>query len=87
MVNNAAMNDINLITGNANKIADIKATLAPAGITVHSQSLDIPEIQGSIEEITIAKCRRAAEMVRLLSNSIIWIWANELTGWRSGCRR
>ncbi|KAH7203191.1 inosine triphosphate pyrophosphatase-like protein [Fusarium oxysporum] len=57
------MNDINLITGNANKIADIKATLAPAGITVHSQSLDLPEIQGSIEEITIAKCRRAAEMV------------------------
>ncbi|KAF5560637.1 Ham1 family [Fusarium phyllophilum] len=56
------MAEINLITGNANKIADIKAILAP-GITVRNQSLELPEIQGSIEEITIAKCRRAAEMV------------------------
>ncbi|KAF5552567.1 Ham1 family [Fusarium mexicanum] len=55
--------EINLITGNANKIADIKAILAPSGITVRNQSLDLPEIQGSIEEITIAKCRTAAEMV------------------------
>ncbi|PNP73541.1 hypothetical protein FNYG_13135 [Fusarium nygamai] len=57
------MTEINLITGNANKIADIKAILAPSGITVRNQSLDLPEIQGSIEEITIAKCRRASEMV------------------------
>ncbi|KAF5254882.1 hypothetical protein FANTH_378 [Fusarium anthophilum] len=55
--------EIILITGNANKIADIKAILAPSGITVRNQSLDLPEIQGSIEEITIAKCRTAAEMV------------------------
>ncbi|KAF5574017.1 Ham1 family [Fusarium pseudoanthophilum] len=57
------MTEINLITGNANKLADIKAILAPTGITVRNQSLDLPEIQGSIEEITIAKCRTAAEMV------------------------
>ncbi|KAF5547643.1 Ham1 family [Fusarium napiforme] len=57
------MTEINLITGNANKIADIKAILAPSGITVRTQSLDLPEIQGSIEEITVAKCRTAAEMV------------------------
>ncbi|KAF4419940.1 Ham1 family [Fusarium acutatum] len=57
------MTEINLITGNANKIADIKAILAPSGITVHNQSLDLPEIQGSIEDITFAKCRKAAEMV------------------------
>ncbi|KAI1015287.1 hypothetical protein LB504_011123 [Fusarium proliferatum] len=57
------MTEINLITSNANKIADIKAILAPSGINVRNQSLDLPEIQGSIEEITIAKCRRAAEMV------------------------
>ncbi|SCV39181.1 probable inosine triphosphate pyrophosphatase [Fusarium fujikuroi] len=57
------MTEINLITGNANKIVDIKAILAPSGIAVRNQSLDLPEIQGSIEEITIAKCRRAAEMV------------------------
>ncbi|KAF5679869.1 Ham1 family [Fusarium denticulatum] len=57
------LTEINLITGNANKIADIKAILTPSGITVRNQSLDLPEIQGSIEEITIAKCRTAAEMV------------------------
>lgn len=65
------MTEINLITGNANKVADIKAVLTPSRITVRNQSLDLPEIQGSIEEITIAKCRRAAEMVRYLSHTTI----------------
>ncbi|KAF4456711.1 Ham1 family protein [Fusarium austroafricanum] len=57
------MKEINLITGNANKINDIKAILVPTGFTVRNQALDLPEIQGSIEEITIAKCRKGAEMV------------------------
>jgi len=65
------MAEINLITGNANKIADITAILTPSGIIVRSQSLDLPEIQGSIEEITVAKCRRAAEMVRFLPHTMI----------------
>lgn len=65
------MTEINLFTGNANKIADVKAILAPSGITVRSQSLNLPEIQGSIEEITVAKCLKAAEMVRYLPHTTI----------------
>ncbi|KAF4962150.1 hypothetical protein FSARC_9724 [Fusarium sarcochroum] len=58
-----APTEIHLITGNANKIADIRAILAPAGIAVKNQAIDLPEIQGTIEEITTAKCQRAAEII------------------------
>lgn len=58
-----ALREISLITGNANKLADVKEILEPRGFQVKSQALDIPELQGSIEEITIAKCKRAAELV------------------------
>ncbi|EGS20966.1 putative ham1 family protein [Thermochaetoides thermophila DSM 1495] len=54
---------VNFITGNANKLGEVKAILEPA-IEVRSQALDLPEIQGSsMEEVTIDKCRRAAELV------------------------
>jgi Xanthosine triphosphate pyrophosphatase len=56
---------VNFITGNANKLGEVKAILEPA-IEVRSQALDLPEIQGSsMEEVTIDKCRRAAELVCL----------------------
>lgn len=58
-----APKELLLITGNSNKIADFNAILAPAGIIVRNQAVDVPEIQGSIEEISIAKCRKAAEIV------------------------
>ena len=57
------MTTVNFITGNANKLAEVKAILEPAGITVTSQSLDLPEIQGSVEEVTLEKCRVAADLV------------------------
>ena len=53
---------VNFITGNANKLGEVKAILEPA-IQVNSQSVDVDEIQGSIEEVTKAKCRKAAELV------------------------
>ncbi|VUC27506.1 unnamed protein product [Clonostachys rosea] len=59
-----ALKEIFLITGNSNKIADFNAILTPAGIIVRNQAVDVPEIQGSIEEISIAKCRKAAEIFR-----------------------
>ncbi|KAJ3549676.1 hypothetical protein NM208_g379 [Fusarium decemcellulare] len=58
-----APTEVHLITSNANKLADIKSILAPAGISVRNQAIDLPEIQGSIEDISIAKCRRAAEII------------------------
>lgn len=53
---------VNFVTGNANKLREVKAILEPA-IEVRSNPLDVEEVQGSIEEVTQSKCRRAAELV------------------------
>lgn len=55
---------LNFITGNANKLAEVKAILEPAGIEVRNQALDLPEIQGTLEEVTIEKCKAAADIVK-----------------------
>jgi hypothetical protein len=60
----AARHNVNFITGNANKLTEVQAILEPA-IRVSSQALDLVEIQGTLEEVTLDKCRRAAELVRL----------------------
>lgn len=54
---------VNFITGNKNKLAEVKAILEPAGIRVASQALDLVEVQGTLEDVTLAKCRAAAEQV------------------------
>lgn len=59
---------VNFITGNKNKLGEVKAILEPA-IEVRSEALDLIEVQGTLEEVTIAKCRAAAEQVSLLSSS------------------
>ncbi|TFK43965.1 inosine triphosphate pyrophosphatase-like protein [Crucibulum laeve] len=53
------------VTGNANKLREVKEILSEGGhpIEVDSQSLEIPEIQGTTQEVAIDKCRRAAELV------------------------
>lgn len=56
------MTTINFVTGNANKLREVKAILEPE-IQVCSQALDIDEIQGDLEDVTRSKCRRAAELV------------------------
>lgn len=53
---------VNFITGNANKLREVKHILEPA-ITVDSQSVDLPELQGTVEEVTLEKCRVAAQQV------------------------
>ncbi|PHH80639.1 hypothetical protein CDD80_642 [Ophiocordyceps camponoti-rufipedis] len=55
---------VTFVTGNANKLREVKAILEPT-IQVESKSLEIDEIQGSINEITQSKCRKAAELVGL----------------------
>jgi inosine triphosphate pyrophosphatase len=57
---------VNFITGNANKLKEVKAILEPA-IRVESQTLDFIEVQGTLEEVTLDKCRRAADLVRRYS--------------------
>ena len=53
---------INFITGNAHKLREVKAMLEPE-IEVQNQNLDLEEVQGTIEEVSKSKCRRAAETV------------------------
>ncbi|KJZ74030.1 Inosine triphosphate pyrophosphatase [Hirsutella minnesotensis 3608] len=54
---------LNFITGNKDKLAVAKAILGDT-VKLQSQSIDLEEIQGTIEEISADKCRRAAETVR-----------------------
>jgi len=50
---------IKFITGNPDKLREAKAILGPF-IDLRSQSIEIHEIQGSIEEIAKDKCRKAS---------------------------
>ncbi|KAJ6094652.1 hypothetical protein N7467_002165 [Penicillium canescens] len=53
---------LNFITGNKNKLSEVRAILGNV-IEVDSQEVDVPEIQGTIEEIAKEKARRAAEAI------------------------
>ena len=53
---------LNFITGNANKLLEVRAILGSA-VDIQSQAVELPEIQGSIEEVSRDKCRRAADAV------------------------
>ncbi|KAL4760307.1 non-canonical purine NTP pyrophosphatase [Aspergillus foveolatus] len=56
------MKTINFITGNKNKLAEVRAIIGNV-VDVQNQTVDVPEIQGSIEEIAKEKCRHAANAV------------------------
>lgn len=56
------MKSLNFITGNKNKLAEVQAILGDA-VDIQNAAIDVPEIQGSIEEIAKEKARRAAEAV------------------------
>ncbi|KAH0551108.1 hypothetical protein GP486_007544 [Trichoglossum hirsutum] len=54
---------LNFITGNANKLREVEAILGDL-VDLRSQSLDLVEVQGTIDDISVDKCRRAAELVK-----------------------
>ena len=58
-----APKELNFITGNANKLAEVQAILSSTPVKLQSQAIDLPEIQGTIEEISRHKARTAAEAV------------------------
>ena len=51
------------VTGNANKLKEVQAILAAgtSGISVTNQAVDLPEIQGTTQQVAIAKCKAAAK--------------------------
>lgn len=55
---------LTFVTGNRMKLQEVSAILANADVDLTSQDLDVPEIQGSTEEIAREKCRRAAELLQ-----------------------
>lgn len=61
-----APKELNFITGNPNKLAEVRAILSASAphITLTSQPLDLVEIQGTVEEVTLDKCRRAAAAIQ-----------------------
>lgn len=59
----ASIKTINFITGNKNKLAEVEALIGDV-VEVQNRAIDIPEIQGTIEEIAKEKCRKAADAVR-----------------------
>ena len=59
------LEQLNFITGNRNKLAEVKAILGDV-VPLQSKSLDLTEIQGAMEDISKDKCRRAATIVGFL---------------------
>ncbi|CAG8042951.1 unnamed protein product [Penicillium salamii] len=57
-----ALTKLNFITGNKNKLLEVRAILGNV-IEVDNQAVEVPEIQGTIEEIAKEKARRAAEAI------------------------
>ena len=58
-----APKQLNFITGNKNKLLEVRAILGGC-VELDSCSVDLPEIQGTIEEVSKDKAKRAAEEVR-----------------------
>lgn len=55
---------ITFVTGNAKKLEELIAILGPNfPRTIVSKKVDLPELQGEIEEIAIKKCKEAARQV------------------------
>ncbi|KAG1805389.1 inosine triphosphate pyrophosphatase-like protein [Suillus variegatus] len=55
---------LTFVTGNHNKLKETKHILSQGTPNrIRSQDLDIPELQGTTQEVAIAKCRRAAELL------------------------
>ncbi|KAI0273160.1 Ham1-like protein [Russula aff. rugulosa BPL654] len=52
------------VTGNAGKLREVREILAQgAPIDIESRDLDLPEIQGTTQQVATEKCRRAAELI------------------------
>ncbi|KAJ5107986.1 hypothetical protein N7456_004661 [Penicillium angulare] len=74
---------LKFVTGNPNKVIEVNAILAGL-IPVEPVALDIPEIQGTLEEIARDKCRRAAQIIKgpvIVEDSALEFYAlNRLPG-------
>lgn len=56
------MKTCTFVTGNPNKVIEVNAIIGDS-IPIRALALDIPEIQGSLEDIARDKCRSASKIV------------------------
>jgi len=75
-----APKELNFITGNAKKLAEVQTILSSTPVRLRSQAIDLLEIQGTIEEISQHKAKTAAEAVRTCT-SLICTPAHAGCGW------
>lgn len=61
----AALPTLTFVTGNANKLQEVEKILGDSlkGYRLVSQKVDLPELQGSPEEVSAQKCKLAALQV------------------------
>ena len=57
------MKTCTFVTGNPNKIIEVNAIIGNS-IPIQPVALDVPEFQGTLEEIAKDKCRRATQIGR-----------------------
>lgn len=55
---------LTFVTGNPMKLSEVRAILGSSRIEIDSKDLDVPELQGTTEEIAKEKCRRASELLQ-----------------------
>lgn len=55
---------LTFVTGNKGKLLEVQAILGKSVPNLTNQKIDLPELQGEPEEISIEKCRLAAEKVK-----------------------
>jgi inosine triphosphate pyrophosphatase len=66
-----APRELIFVTGNANKVSEVRAMLGDT-VVLQNRSLDLDELQGTIEEISKDKCRRAADIVRTRRGTLLF---------------
>lgn len=60
-----ALRTITFVTGNAKKLEELRAILGNNfPVQIDSYNLDLPELQGEIDEVTIKKCQEAARELK-----------------------
>ncbi|KAI8072883.1 inosine triphosphate pyrophosphatase [Gongronella butleri] len=58
-----ALHKLSFVTGNKNKLTEVQAILQGV-IDVDSHKIDLPELQGTTQDIAIEKCKMAADILQ-----------------------
>lgn len=56
--------ELTFVTGNSNKLLEVKAILSDVIPNLRNESVDLPELQGEPAEITKEKCRIACDLLK-----------------------